>query len=258
VNRLAWEAVPDLPSGADRAALGELFTPGLPVHWSEDPSDDPFPAADGVNHARKISGSVAGTAQTADVDRYMADLGQRLQAADWRIRDTYSTSPTDDKTGALLNDSRALLARDAHLMVTIENVHDAAARQSRLDIEVHRTEPPWVSALTIAAALLGALLGWLIFGWASRRTEHRRAATIAALIPAILGLILLVPAMCLGLIFLNVLIGRYSASVPFWAGLSPANEYGFLAISAGVALGTALVIAVYRRPGRDPERAPAV
>jgi hypothetical protein len=253
-NRLAWETAPNLPDGAARAALGELFAPGLPVQWSEDASSGPFPVVGGQVHARRISGTVAGNAETADVDGYLTGLAQRLQARAWRIVDISSTGPTDDKTGARLNDSQALFARDADLVLWIEDVHDLSNPQGRLDIQVHRTEAPWISVLTFTAGLLGALLGWLLFGWASRRTEHRPAATTAAGLAIVLGLVLLAPALSLGLIFLNVFTGDYLSRVPFWAGLAPASEFGGLAVASGVAIGTALLIAARCRPGRGPER----
>lgn len=241
-NRLSWAAVPGLPAGAARAELGELIAPGLPVRWTEETSADPFPAAGGKVGARRISGAVAGPAATSD-------LTVRLEADGWRILDTYRTNPP--------NGAQELLARSADLVLWAEDRPGASGPASRLDVQVYRAEPRWVSAVTFAAGLLGALLGWLIFGWASRRTEHRRAATAAVLVPAVLGLVLLAPALSLGLIFLNVLLGGYVPEVPFWAALVPAHEFGGLAISAGVALGGALLIAARCRPGRDPERATA-
>jgi hypothetical protein len=253
-NRLAWEAAPDLPDDAARVVLGELFAPGLPVQWSEDASGDPFPVVGGQVHARRISGTVAGNAETADVGGYLTGLAQRLQAQGWHSVDISSTGPID-KTGARLNDSQALLARNAHLVLWIEDVHEGSNPGGRLDIQVHRTEPPWISVLTFAGGLLGALLGWLLFGWASRRTEHHPAATTAAGLAVVLGSALLAPALSLGLIFLNVFTGDYLSRVPFWAALVPASEFGGLAVLSGVAIGTGLLIAARCRPGRDRQRA---
>lgn len=242
-NRLAWEGATDLPGGAARSALGELAAPGRPVQWSEDVSNAPFTVVGGQVRARRISGT-AGTAEAGDVDGYLAGLAPRLQAQGWHIEDISPTGPADDKTGALF-------ARDAHLVLRIEDVPDPSGKQGRLSIQVYRTEPPWISVSTFAAGLLGALLGWLLFGWASRRTEHRRAATTAAGLTAVLGLALLAPALSLGLIFLNVLTGDYLPEVPFWGGLVPAGEFGGLVILSGVALGTAVLIAAWCRPGRS-------
>lgn len=247
-NRLAWEAVPDLPAGAARAELGALIAPGPPVTWNEDASSEPFPTTDGQLHAQRISADVVGV---TDVGGYLAGLEQRLQVEGWRVPEFYAADPAE----AQPNDSRFLLARDGTLILSVVSEHDAAAQASRLDVEVYRAEPRWVSALTFAAGLLGGLLGWLVFGWASRRTEHRRAATAAAFVPAVLGLVLLVPALSLGMTFLNVLADGYAAGVPFWAGLAPSHEYGFLAISAGVAFGATLLVAACCRPGLDTERA---
>ncbi|MEU8608893.1 hypothetical protein AB0C29_12920 [Actinoplanes sp. NPDC048791] len=219
------------------------------VQWSETASDDPFPVVGGQVHARRISGTVAGNPETADVGGYLTGLAQRLQEQGWHSVDIVPTAPID-RSGARLNDSQALFARNAHLVLWVEDGHDASTPQGRLDIHVHRTEPPWISVLTFAGGLLGALLGWLLFGWASRRTEHRRAATTAAGLAVVLGMALLAPALSLGLIFLNVFSGDYLSKVPFWAALAPTGEFGGLAVLSGVAIGTALSTAACCRPDR--------
>ncbi|MFI7602216.1 hypothetical protein [Actinoplanes sp. NPDC049681] len=240
-NRLAWEAATDLPDGAARSALSELVAAGRPVQWAPDAEGAPFHVVDGAVRARHLTG-VARTTEAGDAGSYLAGLTPRLQAHGWHVLDI---SPT------------GLLARDGHLLLRIEDGHDATGREGRLEIRVSRTEPPWITVLTFAAGLLGALLGWLTFGWASRRTEHRTRATTAAGLTAVLGLTLLAPALSLGLIFLNVLTGDYSPDVPFWGGLVPAGTYGGLAVLAGVALGIAVLIAACCRPGRGPQRAAA-
>ncbi|MEV4708764.1 hypothetical protein [Actinoplanes sp. NPDC049316] len=253
-SRLAWEAAPDLPDGARRAALGEVLAPGRPVQWSQDSSGDPFPVVDGQVRPRRLSGVVADTAETGDGSGYLTGVAQRLQAQGWRVSDTSLTGPTAGKTGAGPNDAQVLLARNAHLVLWIEDVRDLTERQGRLNIHVHRAEPPWISVLTFVAGLFGALLGWLLFGWGSRRTEHHRAATTAAGFAVVLAMVLLAPALSLGLIFLNVFTGDYLSKVPFWAALVPTSTFGGLAVAAGVAAGTALVIAALRRPGRSRQR----
>lgn len=49
---------------------------------------------------------------------------------------------------------------------------------------VARSAPWWLWAMTVAGALLGAAVGWLLSGWISRRTEGNGVSTGLAVLPA--------------------------------------------------------------------------
>jgi len=262
-NRLAWEAAPDMPSASERAALAEMIAPGLPMTWAEwspdDPADQRAPFATtggGELDARQIDSTTPGTAQTAQVATYLAGLRKRLSDAGWRVvRDYPSASRNLD--GTPQDDSAAILARNDRLVLMLWNNHDPANKVNELDATVYRAEPTWISAVTFAAGLPGAILGWLVFGWASRRTEGRPAATALTISAAALGLVLVLPAVLLAADYLTVLTGDYLPGSPFWIGLEPTNEFGGLALPAEAMFAVALLIAAFCRPvqRRQPQLA---
>ncbi len=56
-------------------------------------------------------------------------------------------------------------------------------------MELHRAPPPLVVPAGVLGTVLGAVAGWLVFGWVSRRTEgRRRRGTVNTLIGVALGL----------------------------------------------------------------------
>jgi hypothetical protein len=247
-NRLAWAGVPDLPAAPERAALAELITPGRPVAWQETPGGAPFTVVGDELTSRRIEGSLTGTPETERVAAYVAGLRARLSRAGWQVIEEYPTSPRNIETGAFQNESTALTARNDRLVLEFEDYYDATYRESSLSLIVYRAEPTWATALTFAAGLSAALAGWLLLGWASRRTEGRSAASLLATCATVLGLLLMTPALFLGASYLRVLSGDYLPDLPFWLGLEPTNEFGGLAVPAGVVFAAGLLIAALCRP----------
>lgn len=247
-NRAGWQAAPALPSGAARTQLAEMITPGLPAPWSES-AEGLFHDYGGETDAASVSYSTGRTQATEDVDAYLAGLQQRLEAAGWRVTDTYSTSPTDIETGAPHNNSQALIARNDALVLSFEDYVDARYAEGWVAVSIYRAEPRWLTGATLAVGLLGMLAGWLLAGWVSRRLEHRPWATALAATAAISGFVLLIPAWLLGsLRFLGTLSGTTVPDSPFWRGLVPTDEFGGLAYPAGAAITAAVAVAMLCEP----------
>lgn len=196
-------------------------------------------------YSRRYEYSTGRTAETEDVTGYLAGLTRRLTAAGWTVTGTWSTSPTSIDTGVPQNNSQALTATNGTLTLSFENYFDAGYDEGGLTVMVYRAEPGWLSAITITAGLLAAAAGWLITGWARRRLAGRPTRTRVTGIAAAAAVLLLTPAWALGSIaFLSTLTGDSLQDAPFWRGLSPADEFGALAVPAAVALFVALTAAL--------------
>ena len=117
-----------------------------------------------------------------------------------------------------------------------------------------RLTPPWLTVVSVLGLLAGALAGWLLTGWVSRRTGFARG-TIRSLTrePAVLGLLLLLPQALLG--FTGLVFTAVSSEPPgkpFWAiSLTYGFGCGLLGfVFFAVSLITALV-AGRRNPSPD-------
>jgi hypothetical protein len=254
-NRLTWTAAPPLPDSAELAQIRELVTPGIPS------TDDELTQAVFTNDAGETSWGAVNyyaehTADTRDVNAYLAGAERRLEAAGWRVVDSWSISPYDNETGIPSNDSREIVAvNDNGLVLGFSDSFDpeSADLPGGLTVDIRRTAPWWVTGGTVAGGLLGIAIGWLLTGWASRRTEGNPAATSGAGIAAVVAMVLLLPAVVLGAAsFVGDIVNGYtSESGPFWRLLNPADELGLLSIPAAVTVLIALTIAAARRHARS-------
>ncbi|MEV0424995.1 hypothetical protein [Micromonospora sp. NPDC050495] len=98
---------------------------------------------------------------------------QRLVDAGWQV------SPTAHRTGGI----GARGGPDVELTATrgdtaLRLVLPTGAAGSFLTLELRRTTPPAVLPAAVVAGLAGALTGWFVFGWASRRGQSRREVTL--------------------------------------------------------------------------------
>jgi hypothetical protein len=254
-HQLAWRAVPDLPGTAQRARLAQLIAPGMPVTWEywapDDPSQAgaPFATVAGELTSRRYGGTVPSTPETRDVASFTAGLRERLAAAGWQVRFDHSDRGPDRAA-----DDRIIRARDDRLVLAFEAYRAAKDADSWVWFSVYRTEPPWVAAATIATGLAGAAAGWLLFGWASRRLEGRRVVGAVASLAAVAGLLLVAPAFLLGIGYPYEAATGYLPDSAFWAGLTPSDDLGGLAVPAEVMFAAALLIAAAFRPPRPAEQ----
>ncbi|MGX6605260.1 hypothetical protein ACWKSP_24455 [Micromonosporaceae bacterium Da 78-11] len=136
-NRVAWEAAPALPAGAQRGALNDLITPGLAADWYETGT---FRNNGGETDAASIGYDTGRTPATEDVDTYLAGLRERLTAAGWDVADSHSTAPTA-ADGTRQNDSQALTARTDDLVLSFEDYFDPTYAEGWLTVAVYRVEP---------------------------------------------------------------------------------------------------------------------
>src|SRR5256885_6009921 len=118
--------------------------------------------------------------------------------------------------------------------------------------QLSRTEPPWVVPAEVFGGLLGALLGWLLTAWVSRRTERRRAATIFTAAAAGFGLFLLLPTLVFtgaGLVLGGGTTAQGQPDQPIWTIMTLILLQGLQKTAAVLGLAV-LIVAAWPRPRR--------
>lgn len=246
-NRLAWQAGPGLPDEAAAGRIAELIAPGVEL---EAQGDQPFGYPPGEQlTARRLYDRMPGTPETRQVTAYMAGLRARLAAAGWEIVDQGTMNAHDATLGREVGDRQFLSARRDGLILSVGDNYHPEQGDDFLIVSVNAAEPAWISAVTLAAGLLGAAVTWLVVGWASRRSDGRASASVLAGAAAWIGLPLLWPPVHGARGYLPELArGGYDPAYPFWTDLTMAN-YGPFAVLAGLLFATALGIsALGRRP----------
>ncbi|WP_229072048.1 hypothetical protein [Actinoplanes sp. DH11] len=152
-TRLGWEFIRPLPTAQQSAELRQVMFPGVPVGTEPTEDSNGFPA---LGHA---------VAEGADISGLVPGVRDRLVAAGWRIRENPAAGKYVTETLEFEDDLYAvrdglLLYYDGETWFTVE-----------------RAAPYWMGWVASAGALLGALLGWLMTGWAGRRAA---AGSVAA------------------------------------------------------------------------------
>jgi hypothetical protein len=262
--RLAWQAGRDLPSGAEVVALHNTVVPGRALvstgrHdavFYYDGMTSQWPAVlvgseFGDYSNGRVSSYFGPAAAEKDLGAFERVAAQRLRAAGW----------SDVVFG-----QQTLKAKKDGLTVQLTvftdglTSTDSAGRQvlTPVRLEITRSAPGWMLPSMIIGAILGALIGWLLVGWISRRTAGRSLVRqFGALLFGIAALVGCCPALamcCAGFIPVAVQGGESSLSLDL-DGLSTWVWYVFtvwqLRIPALLGLLAALVAAAIAGwPGR--------
>ncbi|MGN9909767.1 hypothetical protein ACTMTJ_19660 [Phytohabitans sp. LJ34] len=191
-TRLAWETGRPMP---DRAETAAILAEVAPEHRFTDVQIAPalftwYSQRVRLRHLDKIllfdggeyeqgsgTASAAGTppmpggAAVAAAEAHLRDAG-------WRVhqRTTEAYDSCTDMTTITMTTVEARRG-DTLLRVTVTDPR-VEPDLPYLTVALQRTTPPAVLPAGVAGVLLGAALGWLVFGWASRRTEGRVAPTL--------------------------------------------------------------------------------
>ncbi|MGQ5259777.1 hypothetical protein ACTWLT_03370 [Micromonospora sp. ZYX-F-536] len=197
-SRAAWETSRPQPDRAEAAAiLSEVF----PGH---DLGDIEIPPAlfvvyghpltlrnvrsvllgDGGEYQESATGAGATGAPPVPAEQIVAVARQRLTDGGWRVYDPEVSGGVGcaDKLCATpmeITDT-TLVARRGDTILNASISSQTAVDATYLAVELHRAPPPAVVPAGVLGAPLGAAAGWLVFGWASRRTEGRRVNGTAA------------------------------------------------------------------------------
>ncbi|TDC77939.1 hypothetical protein E1193_21540 [Micromonospora sp. KC606] len=259
--RVAWETARPMPDQAETIATYHRLFPGhpyeevstpttlfgfytQPLRWS---SLDSILLGDGGEYAQNTSTGWSREAPAAPYAQALATVRRQLAEDGWRVGPT-QTAPVTSLPGTRIDARRG----DTVLELTLHE--GASAESASLVIDLWRATPPAVTPAAVTGGLLGAIAGWLVFGWASRRTErpHPAAAPVQAL--AGVTLFLWSPALLvLPLMAAHHQQERHAQWHPFWEWLGqPVYSLFFLvgAVSAVVGLALALL------PRRDVDPVP--
>ena len=266
-SRLAWEAVPDLPSGARLAEITGTVHPGLPVEGERTAEGlffDPMRVDTGPGTGRTAPGfsedfefttyrfGPAGTFVAGDYRAWTDATARRLTGAGWTVREVRPLGATDTATGKLAESGRMIIADRDGLAVAVEAetaVSETPAGSFFTATTVHRLSPWYVRVAALAGWLLGGLLGWLVTVRAGRAAPRfARACAVAAIV-------LLLPSAVAGLIGT---IPEWQPGIPvhqpFWA-LS--MTWGQTCTLLGLALGMVALAGAGQARLRMPSRAKA-
>ncbi|WP_433360378.1 hypothetical protein ACQPZX_26620 [Actinoplanes sp. CA-142083] len=264
--RVAWEFAPDHPSGAALAEIKATVFPGLPAEAARngdglffDPSERSYAGVALYGHSEDFEFSTlilfpTGRFISGSYRSWTAAAQDRLVAAGWQVSDAEVTGPTSIATGEVDDTGRTFTAtRDGRALKveTTTDVVDTPAGSFDVTARLDRLTPGYVTAAAVLGLLSGALVGWLLTGWASRRTEHA-APSIRALarLSTIVALVLLLPQALFGVLLLGTATFAAGPPVqPFW---SLSLTYGYGCGFLGVLLfAVALASAAVARPGSD-------
>jgi hypothetical protein len=133
---------------------------------------------DGGEYQESATGAGALGAPPAPVEQILAVARERLTGAGWRVYDPQVSDRVScaDKmcaTPQAVTDT-ALTARRGDTILNASISSQTAADATYLSVELHRAPPPLVVPAGVLGTVSGAVAGWLVFGWVSRRTEGRR------------------------------------------------------------------------------------
>ncbi|AEV83104.1 hypothetical protein ACWT_2085 [Actinoplanes sp. SE50] len=181
--RLGWMLQKPLPSGAQARELTTAAFPGLPVLGGGDaPPFVPASGADGGEVYGFAEYWVRNTPETRDVPAYTRGVRDRLAGAGWQIRDDVTAEQDDEQAswsaGFTATRDDLILNYSAYYVKD----HPWYDSDGSAGFQLSRTTPPWPARFAVPAGLLAACAGWLLFGWASRRSEGRPARTRGAVL----------------------------------------------------------------------------
>ncbi|WP_405109116.1 hypothetical protein OG559_27835 [Micromonospora sp. NBC_01405] len=193
-TRAGWETAEPLPRAPQtRAMLAEVLPGqdfrgiedapamfviyGQPISWAA-ANDMLF--GDGAEYALDgVGGAVDGIPgqspqETLDLTR------QRLRETGWTVyrptvRDMYECIGPPCDPSAIPTDA-TLVARRGNTTLTIQVNFESAVDTTFLTAIFQRATPPAVYPIAVVGGFAGAVVAFLLFGWASRRTDGRRLA----------------------------------------------------------------------------------
>jgi hypothetical protein len=207
-TRAAWETSRLAP---DRAEASTIFSAVLPDHdldlsyipTTADPVlftiyEQPVSwdnvgillSGDGGEYGLRGAGAGVKGIPPVSQQHTLALARQRLRETGWQVYPPVVRNAVecgDDRCDpATLPTETILLARRGDTIFQLDLLPSSSADSTYLAVSLERATPPAAYPAGIAGGLVGAAAAWMLFGWASRRTEGRRSlrAAVTALYTA--------------------------------------------------------------------------
>ncbi|MGY0232165.1 hypothetical protein [Longispora urticae] len=241
----SWSAARDLPGPAATAAITGAVMPGqTPLHQSrvEEPFfyDDPTDASTILYGADDYSPGrlhflYPATPESENRAGFARTVGDRLRASGWQV-----TGVRHDGWGVVV------WAEKDGLLV---NVSDTTNGCGCVDLTIVRGTRWWMWPAGVAGALAGALAGWLLLGWLSRRIHGRPLRQAAVnLCGLVFGFAILPALMLCGLAVVTAAVrsgpGRPE---PLWLGLVYVGRFPAIVAAGALLCAVALAALPHRR-----------
>ncbi|MEU5939065.1 hypothetical protein ABZ807_07720 [Micromonospora sp. NPDC047548] len=269
--RVAWETARPLPGPAE---TGEIFRTVLPDHGPDHvdiPSSffgyytqplglddlDNLLLGDGGEYQQTATDAWAAGPPPVPSDQTVAVAQRRLRETGWHLDGVTVESANGcvDKlcASSMLITYTTVNARQGDTLLAVTVNSNPEPESPYASIALRRTTPPLVLPAAVGGGLLGALAGWLLFGWASRRTEAPHPAR--TVVKVLLGVTLLLWWLPV-LVSVPALASHHRGEPhaqwhPLWEWLGqPTLSLFFLVGSVSALLGIALATL----PRRDADR----
>lgn len=267
-HRIALTDEPALPSGAALTEIQGALFPGLTA-WAEQ-DGTLFSELNSPSAAELLLGSSDedfwyATVMVGPGDRFLAgdyrswteQAAGRLAAAGWDAGTAAVTGATDNETGKLVPDGTYLTARRGDLTIELNTgttAVDTPPGQFDATAVIRRFPPRSATLIALAAGLPAALLGWLAFGWGSRRTEHASVPVrFLTREPVVVAMVVMVPLWLSGASgFVTEAFRLEAPYQPFW-GMTVTSGYGYAVFAGALCL---LALIVTSRAGRTTPAVP--
>jgi hypothetical protein len=189
--RLAWQTARPLPDRAEAAQVFETMLPGkflehrilrspaMFVIYEQPLGVDNFSSLLFGDGGEYQFGRTTASAEGAPADTRpdLATARDRLSANGWVVEETIVSDAVSCSTGACdpatLPKQYRVIAHREDTLLELQLVEQTDG-WTYAHVELQRLTPWPAYPAGVAAGLLGALAGWLLFGWAARRTGQAR------------------------------------------------------------------------------------
>lgn len=267
-TRLAWETSRPQLDHAEASTildtvlpehdLGEIFVPpSLFVRYDEplhrqDLAD--LLLGDGGEYREGIVVASAEGVPPVPVEQALGLARQHLHAAGWHV--DRQVDKARNGSGPVHTESILIASRGDTVLHLILQSGRQGPDPGYLFVDLQRRTPGLAYPAAASAGLLGAVAGWLLFGWASRRTDRSRSARAVA--NQLFGATLLLwwlPVALFGTLTVRQLLREpHPQWPPLWEWLGQPTGGPFLLLGSVTAL---LGLAVAAVPARGTEPAAA-
>jgi hypothetical protein len=183
-TRLAWETAKPLPSPAEATPLLTQLLPGHDLTGKVERSPAMFVVygsavgpknvrdilfGDGGEYSFGSTGAALDGLPAAELEHAFQADTEWLRRSGWDVEQPVVTR----EPGPIPTTQMRVAARRGADIVQLDLLTQPTMSNTHLGVSINRATPWAVYPAGVAAGLIGAAVAWLVFGWASRRTEGR-------------------------------------------------------------------------------------